>query len=57
MNKTTLSCYLQFFSVALVHFSSEIKFSKLLVQPPHHLVTCAHHEISFSFFWTGYNCL
>ncbi len=35
---------------------SEIKFSKLLVQPPHHLVTCAHHKISFSFFWTSCDC-
>ncbi len=31
---------------------SEMNFSKLLVQPPHHLVTCAHHKSSFSFFCT-----
>ncbi len=35
---------------------TEIKFSKLLVQPPHHLVTCAHHKSSFSFFWTSCDC-
>ncbi len=35
---------------------SEMKFSKLLVQPPHHLVTCAHHKSSFSFFWTNCDC-
>jgi len=35
---------------------SELKFSKLLVQPPHHLVTCAHHKSSFSFFWTNCKC-
>ncbi len=37
---------LQFFSVALVHFSD----TKLLVHPPHHLITCAHHKSSLSFF-------
>lgn len=42
---------------------SELKFSKLLVQPPQHLVVCAHHNSSFSFlptnckcFWTCINC-
>ncbi len=31
-----------------------MKFSKLLVQPPHHLVTCTHHKSSLSFFSTSF---
>ncbi len=29
---------------------SEMKFSKRLVQSPHHLVTCAHDNRTLSFF-------
>ncbi len=39
-----------FLSLFGAFLRTEIKFSKLLVQPPHHLVTCAHHKSSFSFF-------
>ncbi len=44
-------CILQF----IWFLRSEMKFSKLLVQPPHHLVTCAHDKNSLSFFWTSFN--
>ncbi len=47
----------QLITVFLSHFGaflrSEMKFSK---QPPHHLVTCAHHKSSFSFFSTSCDC-
>ncbi len=62
MNVTMKACekcvdILQFFSVALVHFSDQKwNFQNYFVQPPHHLVTCAHHKSSFSFFWTSCNC-
>ncbi len=60
-HSTCLVTYLKvIFTVFLSGFSaflrSEMKFSKLLVQPPHHLVTCAHHKSSFSFFWTSCDC-
>jgi len=44
-----LSCFVAF-------LRSEMKYSKLFVQPPHHLVTYAHHRSSFSFFWTSCDC-
>ncbi len=47
---------LQFFSVS-TFLRSALKFSKLLVQPRHHPVICAHHKSNFSFFWTNCKCL
>ncbi len=44
--------YTVFLSRFVAFLRLEIKFSKLFVQP-HHLVTCAHHKSSFSFFWTS----
>ena len=58
-----LNGWLQFFSVALVHFSHHYLHLHNIVQPPQHLVICAHHSSSFSFlqtnwkcFWTCINC-
>jgi len=43
--------------------TSLFTFAQKLVQPPQHLVICAHHSSSFSFlptnckcFWTWINC-
>jgi len=43
--------------------TSPLTFAQQLVQPPQHLVICAHHSSSFSFlqtncicFWTCINC-
>ncbi len=43
MDKGPKSAY-SFLSGFGAFLKSEMKFSKLLVQPPHHLVTCAHHK-------------
>ncbi len=43
MDKGPKSAY-SFLSGFGAFLESEIKFSKLLVQPSHHLVTCAHHK-------------
>ncbi len=55
-----LQTHVHLFTVFLSRFGaflrSEIKFSKLLVQPLHHIVTCARHNRSFSFFWTSCDC-
>ncbi len=49
LNIISITVFLSRFGAFL---RSEMKFAKLLVQPPHHLVTCAHDKNSFSFFWT-----
>ncbi len=50
----------RFYTVFLSRFDaflkSEMTFSKLLVQPPHHLVICAHHKSGFSLFSTNCDC-
>ncbi len=53
INYSTVYSFLSRFGPFL---RSEMKFSKLLVQPPHNLITCAHHKSNFSFFWTNCNC-
>jgi len=49
MDKGPNSAY-SFLSGFAAFLRSEMKFSKLLVQPPHHLVTCANHKTIYHYF-------
>ncbi len=42
--------------VFLSRFSAFLRSEMKIVQPPHHVVTCACHKSSFSFFLTSCDC-